>query len=90
VLSLSGLLSNLIESVSSKLFHFKLAMGMYVMISFRFDNPSFLTPPTVYLNLPICLFGALVLALSLSGVEFEGAKGASWKHFLRRFDFIGL
>jgi MFS family permease len=33
--------SSLIESVSSKLFHFKLAMGMYVMMSSRFDNPSF-------------------------------------------------
>lgn len=43
-----------------------------------------------YLNLPICLIGALVLALSLNGVELEGPKGASWKDFLRRFDFIGL
>jgi hypothetical protein len=47
-------------------------------------------PLTVFLNLPICLIGALVLALSLSGVELEGPKGASWKEFLRKFDFIGL
>jgi hypothetical protein len=34
-------ISSLIKLVSSKL-RFKLAMGMYVMISFRFGNPSFL------------------------------------------------
>ena len=45
-------ISNLIESVSSKLFHFKLAMGMYVMISYRFGNPSFLTPASHSLSQP--------------------------------------
>ncbi|KAI0257095.1 major facilitator superfamily domain-containing protein [Lactifluus subvellereus] len=43
-----------------------------------------------YLNLPICCAGALVLALSLNGIEFAASKGASWKDFLRRFDFVGL
>lgn len=45
-------ISNLIESVSSKLFHFKLAMGMYVMISFWFGNLSFLTPASHSLSQP--------------------------------------
>jgi hypothetical protein len=44
--------TNLIESVSSKLFHFKLAMGMYVMISFQFGNPSFLTHASHSLSQP--------------------------------------
>ncbi|KAI0003723.1 major facilitator superfamily domain-containing protein [Russula compacta] len=43
-----------------------------------------------YLTLPISFLGALVLALSLNGIELEGPKGASWKDFLRRFDFVGL
>ncbi|KAF8481905.1 MFS general substrate transporter [Russula ochroleuca] len=43
-----------------------------------------------YLNLPICLMGALVLALSLNGVQLEGPKSAFWKDFLRKFDFVGL
>jgi len=43
-----------------------------------------------YLNIPICFVGALVLALSLHGIEFEGLTAASWRDFLRRFDFIGL
>ncbi|KAI0001573.1 major facilitator superfamily domain-containing protein [Russula vinacea] len=43
-----------------------------------------------YLNLPICFMGALVLVLSLNGVQLEGPKGASWKDFLRKFDFVGL
>jgi hypothetical protein len=34
--------------------------------------------------------GALVLALALHGVELEGPKGASWRDFLRKFDFVGL
>ncbi|KAI9509061.1 MFS general substrate transporter [Russula earlei] len=43
-----------------------------------------------YLNLPICFTGALVLALALNGIEFERPKAASWRDFLRRFDFVGL
>jgi len=43
-----------------------------------------------YLNIPICFVGALVLALSLNGIEFEGLTAASWRDFLRRFDFVGL
>ncbi|KAH9982941.1 major facilitator superfamily domain-containing protein [Lactifluus volemus] len=43
-----------------------------------------------YLNLPISCAGALVLALSLNGIELGTSKGASWKEFLRRFDFVGL
>jgi hypothetical protein len=34
--------------------------------------------------------GALVLALSLNGVQLEGPKSAFWKDFLRKFDFVGL
>jgi MFS family permease len=88
---LSRLFSVLMESVRPNLFHFKLAMGLYVMVPFWVGSVSFLTqPPTVYLNLPICFMGALVLALSLNGVQLEGPKGASWKDFLRKFDFVGL
>ena len=79
------------ETLRPELFHFKLAMGLYVMVPFRFGSTSFLTqPPAVYLNLPICLMGAFVLALSLNGIQLEGPKGASWKDFLRKFDFVGL
>ncbi|KAI0296148.1 major facilitator superfamily [Russula brevipes] len=43
-----------------------------------------------YLNIPICFLGSLILALSLNGIELEAPKGASWKDFIRRFDFVGL
>ena len=66
-------------------------MGLYVMAPFGFVNASCLTHASlVYLTLPISFLGALVLALSLNGIELEGPKSASWKDFLRRFDFVGL
>ena len=46
------IISSLIESVSSRLFPSKLAMGMYVMISFRFGSPSFLTRASHSLSQP--------------------------------------
>lgn len=65
-------------------------MGLYVMTPFQFSKVPYLTRTSVYLNLPICCASALVLALSLNGIEFAASKGASWKDFLRRFDFAGL
>ncbi|KAI9444763.1 major facilitator superfamily domain-containing protein, partial [Lactarius indigo] len=49
-----------------------------------------LTHISVYLNIPICCAGAVVLVLSLHGVKLAVPEGASWKDFLRKFDFIGL
>ncbi|KAH9178675.1 amino acid permease ScVBA-like protein [Lactarius sanguifluus] len=43
-----------------------------------------------YLNIPICCAGAVVLVLSLHGIELAVPEGASWKNFLRKFDFVGL
>ena len=84
-------LSILIKFVSSRFFRLKLAMGLYVIIPSQCGSGSYLTHASpVFLNLPVCLAGALVLALSLNGIELEGPKGASWKDFLRRFDFVGL
>lgn len=34
--------------------------------------------------------GALVLAISLNGVDLERPKGTSWKDFIHKFDFAGL
>ena len=84
-------LSILIGFVSSRFFSLKLAMGLYVIAPFQCGSRPYLTHASpVFLNLPVCLVGALVLALSLNGVELEGPKGTSWKDFLRRFDFFGL
>lgn len=49
---LMAYISNLIKPVSSRPFLFELAMGMYVMISSRFGNPSFLTPASHSLSQP--------------------------------------
>ncbi|KAH9003979.1 amino acid permease ScVBA-like protein [Lactarius hatsudake] len=43
-----------------------------------------------YLNIPVCCAGAVVLVLSLHGIELAVPEGASWKDFLRKFDFVGL
>ncbi|KDQ30498.1 hypothetical protein PLEOSDRAFT_23492 [Pleurotus ostreatus PC15] len=43
-----------------------------------------------YLNLPVCLFGAVILFLSLHGVKLQSPSHASFGQFLRKFDFIGL
>jgi hypothetical protein len=85
-----NLISVLMGFVSRRFFRFKLAMGLYVMAPFWFDKVSRLTRTSVYLNLPVCCAGALVLALSLNGIELATSKGSTWKDFLRRFDFIGL
>jgi hypothetical protein len=66
-------------------------MGLYVMAPPQVRNVSCLTHASlVFINIPICFVGALVLALSLNGLQLEGPQGASWKDFLRRFDFVGL
>ena len=83
-------LSILIEFVSSRFFRLKLAMGLYVIVPSQCGGLDLTHALPVFLNLPVCLAGALVLALSLNGIELEGPKGASWKDFLRRFDFVGL
>ncbi|KAF9498060.1 amino acid permease ScVBA-like protein [Pleurotus eryngii] len=43
-----------------------------------------------YLNLPVCLFGAVILFLSLHGVKLQSPSHASFGQFLRKFDFVGL
>ena len=65
-------------------------MGLCVIVPFQCGGSHLTHAFPVFLNLPVCFAGALVLALSLNGIELEGPKGASWKDFLRRFDFFGL
>ncbi|KAH9980869.1 major facilitator superfamily domain-containing protein [Lactifluus volemus] len=56
-----------------------------------FSSSSFLSWRwAFYLNVPICCMGALVLALSLNGIELAASEGASWEDFLHKFDFVGL
>ncbi|KAF9056658.1 amino acid permease ScVBA-like protein [Panaeolus papilionaceus] len=43
-----------------------------------------------YINLPICFVAALMLLLSLRGVELKRLYQSSWKNFLQNFDFVGL
>ncbi|THV06080.1 amino acid permease ScVBA-like protein [Dendrothele bispora CBS 962.96] len=43
-----------------------------------------------FLNLPVCLVGALVLSVSLRGVNFQKNSDLSCRTFLQRFDFGGL
>jgi hypothetical protein len=67
-------------------------MGVYVITLTRlqFGKISCLIRTLVYLNVPVCCTGALVLALSLNGIELAPSEGASWKDFLHKFDFVGL
>jgi hypothetical protein len=68
-------------------------MGVYVTrLRLQFGNLklSYLIRTLVYLNVPICCMGALVLALSLNGIELAASEGASWEDFLHKFDFVGL
>jgi len=44
----------------------------------------------VFLNLPVCLVGALVLSVSLRGVNLHRNSEFSCRTFLQRFDFGGL
>ncbi|KAF5377427.1 hypothetical protein D9615_005144 [Tricholomella constricta] len=43
-----------------------------------------------YLNLPVCLFGFLVLFPSLRGVRLGKSSNASWRTMATKFDFGGL
>ncbi|KAI0275113.1 amino acid permease ScVBA-like protein [Gloeopeniophorella convolvens] len=43
-----------------------------------------------YLNLPICFVGALVLGFSLHDIRLSVPEDATWRSFVRKFDFIGL
>ncbi|KIJ21518.1 Drug:H+ antiporter-2 family protein [Paxillus involutus ATCC 200175] len=43
-----------------------------------------------YLNLPVCVVAFILLVLSLRGVTLGPAKGASWRTFAQKFDFLGL
>jgi hypothetical protein len=42
------------------------------------------------MNLPVCIFAFLLLAVSLRDVTLGHAKDASWKNFIKKFDFFGL
>jgi hypothetical protein len=59
---------------------------------YRIDVKLFilLNVSQVYLNLPVCLVGYIVLLVSLRHVEFNRAKSASWRTFVQKFDFVGL
>ncbi|KIJ68672.1 hypothetical protein HYDPIDRAFT_82506 [Hydnomerulius pinastri MD-312] len=54
------------------------------------ENISQFYPHTVYMNLPVCMVAFVLLVLSLRDVSLGRAKGASWRAFLQKFDFIGL
>ncbi|KAF8845336.1 MFS general substrate transporter [Paxillus ammoniavirescens] len=55
--------------------------GSSAMVSWRW---------AFYLNLPVCVVAFILLVLSLRGVTLGPAKGASWRAFAHKFDFLGL
>ncbi|KAF9229583.1 MFS general substrate transporter [Gyrodon lividus] len=45
---------------------------------------------SIYLNLPVCMVAFVLLTLSLRDVTLGRTKGASWRAFAQKFDFLGL